>query len=100
MIAVLIFMLLTSYILCIAYVKVKMKAEAEAILKRIKDKVDQRNLDNLVKLSEKKRNPEGYNKNIVQYQDEIALYTGMRALSSPKETFEDFFALLVKLLTF
>lgn len=91
---------IASYITCIAYIKIKMRADSENILKKIKDDVDKKNLDNLVKLSEKKQNPEGYNSNIIQYQEEIALYTGMRALASPRETFEDFFLILKKLLTF
>lgn len=89
-----------SYVLCVIHVKIKMKEESSDILQKIKNEVDLRNLDNLVKFSEKAQNPEGYNRNIVQYQEEIALYTGRRALSSPKETFEDFFASLKKLLTF
>ena len=92
--------LLISYIICVIYVKRKMKADSENILKKIKDEVDLRNLDNLIKFSEKKQNPEGYNSNIIEYQEEIAIYTGRRALTSPKETFEDFFLMLDKLLTF
>jgi hypothetical protein len=93
-------LLLISYLSCIAYVKQKMKEDSKNILEMIKNRVDKRNLENLIKLSEKAQNPEGYNNNIVQYQEEITLYTGIRAMSSPRETFEDFLALLNKLLTF
>lgn len=96
MIAVLIIL---SYIICIAYVKQKMKRDSEAILQEIKEAVDKRNLENLVKLSEKKQNPDSYNQNIIKYEDEVALYTGNRALRSPIETFTDFFETLIKLLT-
>jgi hypothetical protein len=100
MIVMFIFILIISYVSCIVYVKYKMKEESESILEKIKNEVDRRNLDNLIKLSEKAQNPDGYNSNIIQYQEEIALYTGSRALASPKETFADFLSLLIKLLTF
>lgn len=91
--------LLISYIICVIYVKRKMKADSESILKKIKEEVDLKNLDNLIKFSEKKQNPESYNSNIIEYQEEIAIYTGQRVLASPKETFEDFFLMLNRLLT-
>jgi hypothetical protein len=75
-----------------------MKIDADSIISQIKNEVDKKNLNNLVKFSEKKLNPESYNSNIVQYQEEIALYTGRRALISPKETFEDFCLYCSKLL--
>jgi hypothetical protein len=77
-----------------------MKRDSDRILQEIKEDVDKRNLENLVKLSEKKQNPDAYNQNIVKYEDEVSLYTGTRALRSPIETFTDFFETLSKLLTF
>lgn len=77
-----------------------MKDEANKILQDLKDDIDKKNLDNLVRLSEKRQNPEAYNENIIKYDEEIALYAGLRALKSPIETFYDFFLNLNKLLTF
>jgi hypothetical protein len=91
--------IIISYIICVAYVKQKMKVEAYKILQDLKNDIDKKNLDNLLKLSEKKQNPEAYNENIIKYDEEVALYTGIRALKSPIETFYDFFAYLKKLLT-
>jgi hypothetical protein len=80
--------------MCIFYVKMKMKSDSEKILKDLKDEIDRRNLENLVKLSERKQNPDSYNDNIVKYEDEVAIYTGLRALKSPVETLADFFETL------
>jgi hypothetical protein len=80
--------------MCIFYVKMKMKSDSEKILKDLKDEIDRRNLENLVKLSERKQNPDSYNDNIVKYEDEVAIYTGLRALKSPIETLADFFETL------
>jgi hypothetical protein len=80
--------------MCIFYVKMKMKSDSEKILKDLKDEIDKRNLENLVKLSERKQNPDSYNDNIVKYEDEVAIYTGLRALKSPVETLADFFETL------
>jgi hypothetical protein len=81
--------------MCILYVKMKMKSDSEKILKDLKDEIDKRNLENLVKLSERKQNPDAYNNNIIKYEDEVAIYTGLRALKSPIETLADFFETLV-----
>jgi hypothetical protein len=80
--------------MCVFYVKMKMKRDSEKILKDLKDEIDKRNLENLVKLSERKQNPDSYNDNIVKYEDEVAIYTGLRALKSPVETLADFFETL------
>jgi hypothetical protein len=80
--------------MCVFYVKMKMKSDSEKILKDLKDEIDKRNLENLVKLSERKQNPDSYNDNIVKYEDEVAIYTGLRALKSPVETLADFFETL------
>jgi hypothetical protein len=80
--------------MCIFYVKMKMKSDSEKILKDLKDEIDKRNLENLVKLSERKQNPDAYNNNIIKYEDEVAIYTGLRALKSPIETLADFFETL------
>ena len=80
--------------MCVFYVKMKMKSDSEKILKDMKDEIDKRNLENLVKLSERKQNPDSYNDNIVKYEDEVAIYTGLRALKSPIETLADFFETL------
>ncbi len=76
------------------YVKRKMKKDSEKILQDLKNEIDKKNLENLVKLSEKKQNPDSYNDNIIKYEDEVAIYTGMRALKSPIETLGDFFETL------
>jgi hypothetical protein len=76
------------------YVKGKMKKDSEKILQDLKNEIDKKNLENLVKLSEKKQNPDSYNDNIIKYEDEVAIYTGMRALKSPIETLGDFFETL------
>jgi hypothetical protein len=76
------------------YVKRKMKKDSEKILQDLKNEIDKKNLENLVKLSEKKQNPDSYNDNIIKYEDEVAIYTGMRALKSPVETLGDFFETL------
>jgi hypothetical protein len=68
-----------------------MKSQSSEILEEIRKTVDKKNLDNLVKLSEKKQNPDSYNQNLTNYQDEAAIYAGIRALKSPFETFSDFF---------
>jgi hypothetical protein len=88
------FIILCSYVMCIFYVKMKMKSDSEKILKDLKDEIDKRNLENLVKLSERKQNPDAYNNNIIKYEDEVAIYTGLRALKSPIETLADFFETL------
>jgi hypothetical protein len=88
------FIILNSYVMCVFYVKMKMKSDSEKILKDLKDEIDKRNLENLVKLSERKQNPDSYNDNIVKYEDEVAIYTGIRALKSPVETLADFFETL------
>jgi hypothetical protein len=80
--------------MCIMYVKRKMKKDSEKILQDLKNEIDKKNLENLVKLSEKKQNPDSYNDNIIKYEDEVAIYTGMRALKSPIETLGDFFETL------
>lgn len=80
--------------MCIMYVKRKMKKDSEKILQDLKNEIDKKNLENLVKLSEKKQNPDSYNDNIIKYEDEVAIYTGMRALKSPVETLGDFFETL------
>ena len=87
-------MLIFSYVMCIMYVKRKMKKDSEKILHDLKNEIDKKNLENLVKLSEKKQNPDSYNDNIIKYEDEVAIYTGMRALKSPIETLGDFFETL------
>jgi hypothetical protein len=76
------------------YVKRKMKKDSEKILQDLKNEIDKKNLENLVKLSEKKQNPDSYNDNIIKYEDEVAIYAGMRALKSPIETLGDFFETL------
>lgn len=86
--------------MCMLYVKWKMKRDSDQILQDLKSEIDKKNLENLLKLSEKKQNPDSYNKNIIKYEDEVALYTGIRILKSPGETFADFFETLMKLLTF
>ena len=86
--------LIFSYVMCIMYVKGKMKKDSEKILQDLKNEIDKKNLENLVKLSEKKQNPDSYNDNIIKYEDEVAIYTGMRALKSPIETLGDFFETL------
>lgn len=83
-----------SYVLCVLYVKRKMKRDSVEILQDLKDEIDKKNLENLVKLSEKKQNPDSYNDNIIKYEDEVAIYTGLRALKSPIETLADFFETL------
>jgi hypothetical protein len=98
MIAILIIIL--SYVLSVIYVKKKMLGESSQILEEIKGKVDKVNLENLVKLSDKKQNPDSYNSNIAKYEEEAAIYAGRRALESPKEVFSDLFEFLKKLLTF
>jgi hypothetical protein len=80
--------------MCIMYVKRKMKKDSEKILQDLKNEIDKKNLENLVKLSEKKQNPDSYNDNIIKYEDEVAIYAGMRALKSPIETLGDFFETL------
>lgn len=80
-----------SYFLCVFYVKLKMKSESSDILEEIRKDVDSKNLDNLVKLSEKKLNPDSYNSSLSNYREAAAIYAGMRALKSPLETFTDFF---------
>lgn len=87
-------MLIFSYVMCVIHVKRKMKTDSEKILQDLKDEIDKKNLENLVKLSEKKQNPDSYNNNIIKYEDEVAIYTGMRALKSPIETLGDFFKTL------
>lgn len=77
-----------------------MKRDSDQILQDLKNKIDKKNLENLLQLSEKKQNPDSYNRNIIKYEDEIALYTGIRILKAPFETFADFFRVLIKLLTF
>jgi hypothetical protein len=86
--------ILVSYVMCILYVKWKMKRDSEKILQDLKDEIDKRNLENLVKLSEKKQNPGSYNDNIIKYEEEVAIYAGLRALKSPIETCTDFFETL------
>lgn len=71
-----------------------MKRDSVEILQDLKDEIDKKNLENLVKLSEKKQNPDSYNDNIIKYEDEVAIYTGLRALKSPIETLADFFETL------
>jgi hypothetical protein len=84
-------LVITSYVLCVFYVKLKMKSESSDILEEIRKNVDSKNLDNLVKLSEKKLNPDSYNSSLFNYREAAAIYAGMRALKSPLETFTDFF---------
>lgn len=90
--------IIISYFLCIIYIKNKIKKNSTQILEELKLKIDKDNLDNLIKLSEKKQNPIKYNENIIEYQEYIAIYTGIRALKSPVETFRDFFILLENLI--
>ena len=96
MIAVLAIIL--SYALCVFYVKKKMLTESSQILEIIKGRVDRANLDNLVKLSDKKQNPDSYNSNIAKYEEEAAIYAGRRALESPIEVFEDLFKVFEKVI--
>lgn len=88
------FLVIASYVLCVIYVKAKMKASSSEILEEIRKDVDKKNLDNLMKFSEKKLTPEGYNENIIAYKEAAAIYAGTRALRSPIETFSDFFETL------
>lgn len=71
-----------------------MKKDSMQILEELKLKIDKENLQNLIEFSEKKYNPLKYNENIIKYQDYIAVYTGIRMLKSPFETFNDFLILL------
>lgn len=84
-------LIILSYVLCVIYVKMKMKKASANILEEIRKEVDSKNLDNLFMLSEKKLNPDSYNDNLSNYQEAAAIYAGMRALKSPLETFTDFF---------
>lgn len=85
---------ITSYVLCIVYVKAKMKESTSQILEEIRKEVDKKNLNNLMQFSEKKITPEGYNDNITGYKEAAVIYAGTRALRSPIETFSDFFETL------
>lgn len=87
-------LVILSYVICVIYVKAKMKEDSSEILEEIRKEVDKKNLDNLMKFSEKKLTPEGYNKNIAGYKEAAAIYAGTRALRSPIETFGDFFETL------
>ena len=75
-----------------------MLTESSQILEIIKGRVDRANLDNLVKLSDKKQNPDSYNSNIAKYEEEAAIYAGRRALESPIEVFEDLFKVFEKVI--
>lgn len=93
-----VFAIILSYALCVFYVKKKMLTESSQILEIIKGRVDRANLDNLVKLSDKKQNPDSYNSNIAKYEEEAAIYAGRRALESPIEVFEDLFKVFEKVI--